>query len=986
MTVESFWNDIESLWNKSQLPEKLEWISYKTDFVDIYKNIKSRYWEDFSDGDIKLIKDSRAFSCAEYKWNFNNTKKSIAANRIDSALFRANYTKFSNLDKKFIMGTIPNAYTQRKFREIIIKLEKQFGELYSSEVNKVEQRLQGEIRKQPRSDSPIFEKIYGDLSQVIADGRDGSLEQHWLDNDIDNPDYIPENSDQVIVDKWNERRNAPWRIPKDEIEYMINIPIQKEFQDMKDTVFSCINFENLTYSVSNDEWDEWNKWNVEEKKLDENKINYLKKYTNAIFNDFAIQINDYGNWNIPDSFFSNPDTIEIILEYMQDIIDWKEVSAKNLIKQIEEELYNYDEFLWSISIDIAKQTDEMLKDIDEEELEKIVVTEDEINEIKVTIHGENSQEKIDNLIKAYRLYKYLKQKKADLWELDENQKKFLERLENIFANIKKRVLREISGDINRSHHHEFHRKSINIHSEQTTWSIKDINPIAIVHNNEEIYEYVYWNIQHREHLGIKRYEDLETEDRIRLFTKLKEQKQEQWDFAFLESIKYLNPDWSINQTLIGLSWNENIIKENQQKIIAMINDLAIQESEEKCDKDTIKDINVRKSTMVCCFRAISNFFNTVNNNSENLANEFKIDDINKNIEFDQESGVISMEWVIWPNESHIKLYYDTKHWTLSFDNFLAYDDNDHEFKIWKWNWQKERLNIQLPTMDKMEEAANSIAVNLVDNLPLNKRQYNRMVWFTMTESIRFNCFQWFMWVNMEVNQQFVSQFTENNILKQDIIKTIYSKFYNGSEIDEKLSGCLHISEGNQPEQFKLIKLISDSINHCHSADKLLRFRLYVNELDEILTTNHELVEKDALLKYLFVDDTTDQRDSSDISEEIMQRENPELSVSNPNAINNYNTINNSNDIVTNKYNQKYWNQWSELLNYYIFLDLLAEDKWDQRIINLDEFGNALNNIKTSNRNLLNNASMLFEQNYRERYPDIFDKLFDPQFENAYNWG
>jgi hypothetical protein len=68
------------------------------------------------------------------------------------------------------------------------------------------------------------------------------------------------------------------------------------------------------------------------------------------------------------------------------------------------------------------------------------------------------------------------------------------------------------------------------------------------------------------------------------------------------------------------------------------------------------------------------------------------------------------------------------------------------------------------------------------------------------------------------------------------------------------------------------------------------------------------------------------------------------------------------------------------------LDLLAEDKWDQRIINLDEFWSALNNIKTSDRNLLNNASMLFEKNYKERYPDVFDKLFDTQFENAYNWG
>ena len=237
-----------------------------------------------------------------------------------------------------------------------------------------------------------------------------------------------------------------------------------------------------------------------------------------------------------------------------------------------------------------------------------------------------------------------------------------------------------------------------------------------------------------------------------------------------------------------------------------------------------------------------------------------------------------------------------------------------------------------------------------------------------------------MWVNMEVNKQFVSEFTEKNILKQDIIKTIYSKFYNGSEIDEMLSGCLHISEWNQPEQFKLIKLISDSINHCDDANQLLRFRLYVNRLDNILTTNHELVWKDRLLRFLFVDNTSNQKDSSNISKEIMQRENPDISVSNSN------TIRDHNDIVTNKYNQKYWNQWGELLNYYIFLDLLAEDKWDQRIINLDEFGNALNNIKTSDRNLIDNASMIFEKNYQERYkwkelPDFAEEYLDSALEN-----
>ena len=565
----------------------------------------------------------------------------------------------------------------------------------------------------------------------------------------------------------------------------------------------------------------------------------------------------------------------------------------------------------------------------------------------------------------------MKQKKADLWDLDQKQEEFLQRLEDIFTNIKKRVLREISGDIDISRNHELHRKSINIHSEQITWSIDEIDPVAIVHNNDQIYEYVYWNPQHREHLGIKRYEDLETEDKIRLFAKLKEQKQEQWDFAFLESIKYLNPDWSINKELVGLSWiDENSIKKNQQKIIAMINDLAIQESEEKCDKDTIKDINIRKSTMICCFRAISSFFNTVNNNSENLADKFEINDINENIKFDPESGIISMEWVIWPNKSHIKLYYDTKHWTLSFDNFLSYDNNDHEYKIWKWNWQKETLNIQLPTMDKMEEAANSVAVNLIDRLPLNKRQYNRMVWFTMSESIRFNCFQWFMWVNMEVNKQFVSEFTEKNILKQDIIKTIYSKFYNGSEINKKLSECLHISEWNQPEQFKLIKLISDSINHCDDANQLLRFRLYVNELDSILTTNHKLVEKDRLLKYLFVDDISNQEDASDISKNIIKKENLDLTVSS----------------IKNKYYEKYVNKWNKLLNYYIFLDLLSENKWVDRIINLDEFWTALNNIKSSDRNLIDNASMIFEKNYQERYkwkelPDFAEEYLDSALEN-----
>ena len=152
MTPESLWNDIETWNNRSDLPEQLEWIQNRNDFLDVFKNIKSWYWDNFSDGDIKLIKDSRKSSCAEYWINFTNSQKAIAANRIDSALFRAHYPKFFNLDKKYIMGTIPNTITQRKFREIVIKLRNTFGELYNSEVEKIETKLQSEIKKQPKSD------------------------------------------------------------------------------------------------------------------------------------------------------------------------------------------------------------------------------------------------------------------------------------------------------------------------------------------------------------------------------------------------------------------------------------------------------------------------------------------------------------------------------------------------------------------------------------------------------------------------------------------------------------------------------------------------------------------------------------------------------------------------------------------------------------------------------------------------------------------
>ncbi|MBQ2600616.1 hypothetical protein II582_04615 [bacterium] len=131
---------------------------------------------------------------------------------------------------------------------------------------------------------------------------------------------------------------------------------------------------------------------------------------------------------------------------------------------------------------------------------------------------------------------------------------------------------------------------------------------------------------------------------------------------------------------------------------------------------------------------------------------------------------------------------------------------------------------------------------------------------------------------MDVNKQFVAQFNERNILKQDIIKSIYKKFYNESDINEKFDSYLTISEGNEPEQFKLIKLISDSIDFYDNANDLLRFRQHVDQLDEILTTNHEVVEMDDLLKYLFADNPNKRSDVVDESKNIMRKENEDLTI------------------------------------------------------------------------------------------------------------
>jgi hypothetical protein len=47
---------------------------------------------------------------------------------------------------------------------------------------------------------------------------------------------------------------------------------------------------------------------------------------------------------------------------------------------------------------------------------------------------------------------------------------------------------------------------------------------------------------------------------------------------------------------------------------------------------------------------------------------------------------------------------------------------------------------------------------------------------------------------MDVNKQFVKEFYEKNILKQEIFKSIYTKYYDQDSIDKIINDKLVISE------------------------------------------------------------------------------------------------------------------------------------------------------------------------------------------------
>lgn len=556
-------------------------------------------------------------------------------------------------------------------------------------------------------------------------------------------------------------------------------------------------------------------------------------------------------------------------------------------------------------------------------------------------------------------YNILSKKIENKEELKEDEEQFYFQLCVLFGKDwqwwyarRSRKLKEIR-DLQIRQAQEIAPRSVRSSVEYATWNIKDIRPTAIIENHEGIRDYVYWDVRSTPEVDVDdiSFPSLSNDYKEDLLKKLISRNRSDPDF--MDSIKYLDRIGNIDKEKAAAdNIDEGSLENNRLKIERMILDLAREEALAQWEKSRINDVYVRKSSMICCFRAISKFFDTVNNNWENFASEFEIGDLNNDIKFDEATWIISMEWTIWANKNHIKLYYNTQTWTLEFDNFLAYDSQDNSFKIWKWNWKRERMNITLPTMDEMERQAQSINFGLIDRLSINTRQYEHMVWLAMWESIWFNCFKWFMGVDMEVNRYFVEQFNEKNILKQDIINTIYSKFYKQEDINEKLNGCLTINEWNEPEQFKLIKLISDTIDNCWSSNSLLRFRNAINWLDEILTNNHELVRDDVLLQYLFGDNLSNNGDVTDASRRIFEQENEDVAISKD--INNF---------ATYQSDDRHENNWDKTINYNLFFDLLSENRFGERVINIDCFETTISTMRNSWKNLLDDELGLLRKNY-----------------------
>lgn len=902
-----------------QFPNEFDDIKNQKFFSETYKNVVSWYWDKFDRTEIWIIKWVWQNWYQEYKWDISKWRAVILGNRMDKWLFEYRNSEFVNLDKN-IIRKIDDANKQRKFREIALKLKKELKTLSTDEVKIIERQF---LSAKNANTNPNFDKIFSEIQNLravhIQSEQEIADQLHSYTNPLD------ELSQSIMANNGGWESTLEWvqtgsnfdkllaRIrDKDELDIL---ELNPYLQALKDRVFE-----------SDDE------------------IKKRKEDAEILFNDFAryIAIKDYPYETISEE--DDEQIFQLVKRYLKSSLNGDENALKKLkhdvfaILNVNDNWIGFRE-LGKLNFDVVW----LMDDIDREIWEKY--DKDENLRKQAEFLEKNGILKKEKLIEARIIQDKLAEKLKNEWQLSDEEQELLDRLDMILWENWKWIsefirlyeikqLQEEESSVSYSRVGDIHTP------EKIEWDMKSINPDAIVTHNNDIRNYVFKDNSNEYYADFD--ENISLEYRKTLYQKLI--KQHEWDQAFKESIKYLDAYGNIDKKKVKEDHiDEESIKRNWKTINKMIDDLAKKEFRDKEKINKINGVCVRKSIMSTCFRALSKYFDKANNNWENFADEFEISDINENIWFDEETWIIKMTGTIkWSN--HIWLYYDTKKWELSFDNFIWYNSNEW-YILWKNSGEKEKINIKLPTMDEMEKQTDKVNKDLIYNLSFTTPQYIRMLSKRLKESLWMWCFQWFIWTEMDVNRQMVQEFNEKNILKQDIFRSIYSKYYDEDSLNKISNDRLVISEWNSKEQFKLIKLISDSINMCKWSE-LLRFRNLINKFDKILEENPKLVKKDKLLSVLFGDNKDDENDIYDNSKKTVQQENPNLQ-----------TTQRENNI-SYSWNERYHSN-SSSLNYFTFLDLLS----DNGVIDLNAFDMALNTIEKEWVQLLDKKEWLLWTNY-----------------------
>ena len=501
----------------------------------------------------------------------------------------------------------------------------------------------------------------------------------------------------------------------------------------------------------------------------------------------------------------------------------------------------------------------------------------------------------------------------------------------------------------------------------TSWDIKSLDPLDIVMWNKSIMQYIFsdkpdvleninrptkisidslkeWDkyqnlfketINSDDFVPYKKYFNLETWE-IEIKCKNRDGNdvtidrnnidQIQWETYYvdgdplilsdLESLKEIKED--IDTRILRLARREqyfNFIAERRENI-----------------NGEIDNHSVKMSSIMCCIRAIKSFFDTTNNNWENFASEFQIEDTNKNIDLKTENWnlILSMTWTI--NGKTVKLYYNITNWTISFDEFIALDEN-REYNIW---WKNSKLSPKevltwLPTLWQMESLAKSI--ELPDVIKWWIRAKTATLF--MSESIWYGQFLKNWGVNHEVNKLIVSNFNERNLLEQEIITCIYDNFYDWNALFN--GNNPFIVWNDKQEQFKMITLIYNSIKrYWNDTIQLLRFRNCIAKLWEILQDSDKLWNC-LLLDYLFLDNPNMWEDSYTETYNILKNENGGVTK-------NWKETENMNRLLQTQPTMIHNQENNKQINFYTLLNLFAEGDNKDNHINLVIFEDILNLI------------------------------------------